>query len=151
MRDVCPKCGYIAWNNPKPAVGVLVEQAGRVLFVRRERAPYKGYWDIPGGFVEAGEEPKKGAMREVREETGYRVTVDRLVGAYADSYREKSASGHTFNVYFAAHPIGGRAKAGDDAADLRWFPIDDLPSRIAFPGHTRAVIRDWRAGRAGRA
>ena len=147
MRDVCPKCGYVAWGNPKPAVGVLVERAGRLLLVRRERAPYKGYWDIPGGFVEAGEAPDKGAMREVREETGLRVKIERLVGAYADVYKEKSGSGHTFNVYYSARPVGGRGEPGDDATELRWFPIAALPRRLAFPGHSRAAIRAWRQGR----
>ena len=94
---MCPACEYVAWDNPKPAVGVVIEKGGKVLFVRRERAPYKAYWDLPGGFAEAGEEPAKGAMREAREETGLRVKVDRLIGAYADVYREATNSGHTFN------------------------------------------------------
>jgi 8-oxo-dGTP diphosphatase len=126
---------------------VLIERRGRLLLVRRERAPYEGYWDIPGGFVEAGEPPMKGAMREAREETGLRVKVDHLVGAYADTYREKTGSGYTFNVYYAAHPTGGREKPGDDTVELRWFPITALPRRLAFPGHSRAAIRDWRSGR----
>ena len=147
MRSACPACEYVAWDNPKPAVGVVIEKGGKVLFVRRDRAPYKAYWDLPGGFAEAGEEPAKGAMREAREETGLRVKVDRLIGAYADVYREATNSGHTFNVYYAAHPVGGREKAGDDATELRWFPVNALPRRLAFPGHSRAAIREWRKGR----
>jgi 8-oxo-dGTP diphosphatase len=147
VRGVCPKCEWVAWGNPKPTAGVLIERRGQVLLVRRERAPYKGYWDIPGGFVEAGEVPAKGAMREAYEETGLRVKIDRLVGIYADVYREKSGNGYTFNVYYAAHPVGGRAKAGDDTTDLRWFSVNSLPRRLAFPGHSRAAIREWRKGR----
>jgi 8-oxo-dGTP diphosphatase len=143
---VCLKCEWIAWDNPKPAVGVLIERDGRVLLVKRERAPYKGYWDIPGGFVESGEAPPKGAMREAREETGLRVKVDHLIGAYQDVYREKTGSGHTFNVYYAAHPVGGRERAADDASELRWFPVTRIPGRLAFPRHSRAAIREWRRG-----
>jgi 8-oxo-dGTP diphosphatase len=148
MRSACPRCGYVAWGNPKPAVGVLVERGGKVLLVRRERAPYKGYWDIPGGFAEAGEAPDKAAAREVREESGLRVKIDRLVGAYHDTYREETGTDHTFNVYYAAHPVGGRETPGDDATELCWFDVDALPKRLAFPGHTRAAMRDWRKGRA---
>ena len=147
VRGVCPNCEWVAWDNPKPTAGVLVERNGRVLLVRRERAPYKGYWDIPGGFVEAGEVPAKGAMREAHEETGVRIKIDRLIGVYADVYRERTGSGHTFNVYYAAHPIGGRERPGDDTTELRWFDIDALPKQIAFPGHSRAAIKDWRRSR----
>ena len=79
--------------------------------VRRERAPYKGYWDIPGGFLEADEAPEKGALREAREETGLRVRVDTLLGVYHD----KNGDDFTFNVYYRAHPVGGHEKPGDDA------------------------------------
>jgi 8-oxo-dGTP diphosphatase len=144
LREVCPKCGHISFVNAKPAVGLLVERDGMVLFVRRERAPFKGYWDIPGGFLEADEAPEKGALREAREETGLRMKLDSLLGVYHD----KNGDDFTFNVYYRAHPVGGRERPGDDAAELRWFPVGAIPKRLAFPGHTRAVIRDWRTGAA---
>jgi len=146
MRDVCPNCGYVAFQNAKPAVGLLIERAGNLLLVRRERAPFKGQWDIPGGFLEAEEAPEKGAKREAREETGLRVAIDDLIGLYHD----KSGDDYTVNGYYTAHVVGGREKPGDDASDLRWFPIARIPKRIAFPGHTRAVMRDWRRGRRRR-
>jgi len=125
-------------------VGLLIERNGALLLVKRERAPYKGYWDIPGGFLEADEAPEKGAKREAREETGLRIALDRLVGLYHD----RNGDDYTFNAYYVAHAIGGREQAGDDASELRWFPVASLPARLAFPGHTRAVMRDWRKGRA---
>ena len=143
MRTVCPECGYIAFRNAKPAAGLLIERDGKLLLVRRERAPYKGRWDIPGGFLEADEAPDKGAIREAREETGLRVALDELIGVYHD----KSGDDYTFNVYYKAHPIGGRENPGDVSNQLKCFDIDRLPKGIAFPGHTRAVIRDWRGSR----
>jgi 8-oxo-dGTP diphosphatase len=143
MRPVCPRCGHVAFQNAKPAVGLLIENHGALLLVKRERAPYRGWWDIPGGFLEADEPPEKAARREAREETGLRVTIDRLIGVYHD----KSGDDYTFNAYYTAHVVGGREEAGDDASDLRWFPLAKIPSRIAFPGHTRRVIGDWRRGR----
>jgi ADP-ribose pyrophosphatase YjhB (NUDIX family) len=143
VRGVCPKCGHVAFRNAKPAVGLLIEKDGALLLVRRERAPFEGYWDIPGGFLEADEEPRTGARREAREETGLRVGVGDLIGVYHDKNRDD----HTLNLYYAAHVIGGTEKAGDDADDLRWFALSEIPRRIAFPGHTKAVLRDWRRGR----
>ena len=143
LRPVCPECGHIAFRNAKPAVGVLIERRGLFLLVRRERAPFKGYWDIPGGFLEEDEDAHDGAKREAREETGLRVGIDGLIGVYHD----KNGGDYTLNLYYEAHVIGGREKAGDDADDLRWFDLGEIPKRIAFPGHTRAVLRDWRRGR----
>jgi ADP-ribose pyrophosphatase YjhB (NUDIX family) len=143
MREVCPECGHIAFRNAKPAVGLLIERNARLLLVRRARPPFKGYWDIPGGFLEEDEAPRSGAMREAREETGLRIGVDGLIGAYLGRNRGE----YTMNLYFTAHVSGGRAKAGDDADELRWFALKEIPKRIAFPGHTRAVLRDWRKGR----
>jgi ADP-ribose pyrophosphatase YjhB (NUDIX family) len=145
-RPVCPACGHIAFRNAKPAVGLVIEKGGAILLVRRERAPYKGYWDIPGGFLEEEEDAHTGAKREAREETGLRVGIDDLIGVYHD----KNGDDYTLNLYYTAHVTGGRAKPGDDASDLRWFAPRDIPKRIAFPRHTTAVMRDWRRGRAHR-
>ena len=144
LREVCPRCGHIAFRNAKPAVGLLIEKDRKLLLVRRARAPFKSYWDIPGGFLEEDEAPRAGAMREAREETGLRIRVDELLGAYLG----KSGDDHTLNLYYTAHVMGGRAKAGDDAEQVRWFALEEIPTRIAFPGHTRAVMRDWRKRRA---
>jgi ADP-ribose pyrophosphatase YjhB (NUDIX family) len=143
LRPVCPTCGHIAFRNAKPAVGLLIEKKGALLLVRRARAPFKGYWDIPGGFIEEEEDAHAGARREAREETGLRVAIDDLIGVYHD----KNGDDYTLNLYYKAHVTGGRERAGDDADDLRWFAVADIPKRIAFPGHTRAVMRDWRRGR----
>ena len=142
LRPVCPKCGHIAFRNAKPAVGLLIEKGGRLLLVRRARDPFKGCWDIPGGFLEEDEDARSGARREAHEETGLRVGIDELIGVYHD----KNGEDYTLNLYYRAHVTGGREMAGDDADDLRWFEVHDIPKRIAFPGHTRAVMRDWRAG-----
>ena len=142
-REVCPECGHVAFRNAKPAVGVLVVRRRRVLFVRRARAPFRGWWDIPGGFLEADEPPQKGAVREAREETGLRIKVGELIGVYHD----RSGEDYTLNLYYHATVAGGRERPGDDAADLRWFPVDAIPTRVAFPAHTRTVLRDWRKGR----
>lgn len=142
-REVCPACGHVAFRNAKPAVGVLIERDGLLLLVRRERAPFKGHWDIPGGFLEAEETPTQGAIREAREETGLRIAVDDLLGVYHD----RSGGDHTLNLYYRARVSGGREQAGDDADALRWFAPSKIPTRIAFPGHTRAVLRDWRCAR----
>jgi 8-oxo-dGTP diphosphatase len=79
LRPVCPACGYIHFEDPKVAAGVLVEQDGCLLFVRRRNEPGRGLWSLPSGFVDAGEDPRRAAERECLEETGLEVRVTDLV------------------------------------------------------------------------
>lgn len=145
-REVCPGCGKVAYENAKPCAGALVERAGKVLLVRRSIAPYRGWWDIPGGFLEADEHPARGAAREVREETGLRIRLGELLGVYLDRYGEV----RTLNLYYLARAAGGRERPADDAGELGWFGPDELPRRIAYPGHARRVLADWRRRRRSR-
>lgn len=138
-RRICRRCGRIAYENAKPCAGALLERDGKVLLVRRAVSPYKGWWDIPGGYLEADERPADAARRELREETGLRVRLTRLLGIYVD----RRARPRTLNHYYLAEPMGGRERPGDDAQEVGWFERGALPRRIAYPGHARRVLRDW--------
>ena len=71
----CARCGRTLYHNSKPCAGALIVRDGCVLLVKRAVEPFKDYWDLPGGFLEAGEHPRDGMLREVREETGLDVRV----------------------------------------------------------------------------
>ena len=141
-RQVCPACGRVHYRNAKPCAGVLAMQDGRLLLVRRGIEPFRGYWDVPGGFVEEGELPEAAALRELQEETGLEVRLTGLLGFYLDRYVYQGEQGVTLNIYFTGEVVGGEARAGDDAVQIGWFPPDGLPTRIAFD-HIRLVLRDW--------
>ncbi len=141
-----PSCGQVYYRNAKPCAGVLIEQAGSVLLVRRNIAPFAGAWDIPGGYLHEWEHPADGARREVREETGLDVALTRLLGIFLDRYG--SGDSNTLNVYYRGRPVGGRLAPADDAAEACWFPADALPVTVAFPGHIPEVLRTWRAALA---
>ena len=67
---MCESCGFIYWNNSRPTAGGVVEDSqGRVLLGRRGINPSKGLWDLPGGFLEPGEHPEAGFVRELLEES----------------------------------------------------------------------------------
>jgi len=141
--QVCAACGRIHYRNAKPCAGALVTRDGRLLLVRRSIEPFQGFWDIPGGFLEEGEHPEAGAVREVYEETGLEVRLTGLLGFYMDRYVYQGEQGVTLNIYFLAEVTGGTELAGDDAAEIGWFLPDRLPRRIAFD-HVRLVLGDWR-------
>ena len=135
-------CGRVSYRNAKPCAGVLVEHDGQVLLVQRAIEPFKGRWDIPGGFLLEWEHPAEAARREVREETGLEVEVLTLLGMFIDTYGDAGYS--TLNIYFRARVVGGRPAPADDAHALGWFEPDALPSDVAFPYHERDVLAVWR-------
>ncbi len=145
-RVRCPSCGFVAHSNSETTVGALVVDGdGRLLLVRRARDPYGGKWDVPGGFLDEAEHPHDGLRRELREETGLDVEPGEFAGAWLDRYGTDPDAATTLNLYWAARTVGGEAQAGDDAAELRWFPPDELPpdDEIGFP-NVREVLRACR-------
>jgi len=138
-RDLlaCPACSFVFYNNSLPCVGVLVTDGDSVLLVRRAVEPFKGYWDIPGGFLDSGEHPAEGAKREVLEETGLIIEPTEVLGFFMDVYGPDDEP--TLNICYLATVVGGKEKAGSDAAETRWFQLGDLPSKIAFNWEQEAL------------
>ena len=141
-RPACPECDFVDYQNAKPCVGVLVVDRGRVLLVERAIEPFKGYWDIPGGFLESDEHPAEGAKREMVEETGLVVEPAEVLGFWMDAYGDEEFT--ALNICYLARVTGGEAKAGSDAARIEWFPLDTLPRDIAFNWERAALekLRD---------
>lgn len=142
-RHMCTVCGRINYRNAKPCAGILVVEQGRLLLVKRAVEPYMGFWDIPGGFLEVDELPSEGAVREVKEETGFEVQVTDFFGFYTGRYGHSHAEARCLNIYFLGQIAGGNERAGDDAADLAWFSPGGLPEAIAFR-HAHQVLDDWK-------
>lgn len=136
-RRVCPSCNYIFFTDPKVGVGVLVEDEGRLLLVRRGMNPERGKWSLPAGYVDQGEDPKATAAREAWEETGLVVEVDEVLDVFHNS---PGAGGASIFILYRARVVGGEIIAGDDAEDARFFSPDDLPE-LAFASTRAAVDR----------
>lgn len=144
----CSACGSTHWRNAKPCAGALVtDGSGALLLVQRAMDPWKGFWDIPGGFCESDELPEDAAIREVHEETGLTVRITGLVGMWIDRYGTGDAADTTLNCYYTATPVGDAVITVDPAESTaaRWFAPDALPAEIAFPDHERDVLDAWRA------
>src|SRR5207253_7112448 len=103
-------------SHPAVTVDGLVLVDGRLVAIRRGNEPFRGMPALPGGFVELGETTLEAVGREVREETGLETKVLRLVGVCSDPRRDPR--GHPAPIAYALEPIGGRPKAGSDAAAI---------------------------------
>jgi ADP-ribose pyrophosphatase YjhB (NUDIX family) len=148
-RVECPACGFVSYASSKVTAGALViDDGGRVLLARRAVEPYRGKWDIPGGFLEEGEHPLDGLKRELREETGLEVEPLECLGVWMDIYGGDSTAEATLNFYWTARTLSGEASPADDVDDLRWFAPDELPEPddLAFV-NVPLVLADWRARR----
>ena len=110
---------------PKVTVDGVVLKDGKVLLVKRKNPPFRDKWALPGGFVDYGETTEDAVVREVLEETGLKTQIDSLFGVYSDPQRDPR--GHTITVVYLLEVYGGELKSGDDAADVRFFDLDDLP------------------------
>jgi ADP-ribose pyrophosphatase YjhB (NUDIX family) len=145
-RAECGACGFVAYSTSEPtACALVVDPEGRLLLARRAHEPYAGKWDLPGGFLEEGEEPLDGLRRELLEETGLDVEPLDFVGAWVDRYGDGDDASWTLNLYWTARPLRGHLQAADDVSELSWFAADDLPrdAEIAF-GNVTEAIRTWR-------
>jgi ADP-ribose pyrophosphatase YjhB (NUDIX family) len=144
-RLVCAACGFVVYASSKPTAGALCVDGDRVLLVRRAAEPYHGFWDIPGGFLEEGEDPVDGLRRELREETGLEIEPERFLGIWMDHYGGDATAEATLNLYWAARVVGGEAAPADDVSELHWFDRDELPAadELAFE-NVPLVLAAWR-------
>jgi 8-oxo-dGTP diphosphatase len=150
----CAACATSHWLDAKPCAGALVTRDGRLLLVRRAHTPWRGFWDLPGGFCGPAEHPEAAAAREVREETGLTVRIGGILGMWMDRYAPSGPDSEkvTLNIYFHATANGGADAVRDpnEVAEIAWFAPEELPREIAFPGHVPAVLRAWKQQLAGR-
>lgn len=124
----------VDWVNPAPAIGVALLRGRTVLLSRRAWPPKQGEWDLVGGFIDRDEAPQEAARREVREETGCTLRGMNVAACVPGEYDGRP----TLN-FLGTGRITGVPKAGDDSAELRWWPLDDLPP-LAWP-HEAKFLR----------
>ena len=136
-RRWCAACEFVHYLDPKLAVVVLVEDAqGRLLYMRRNHEPKMGAWAWPSGYVDAGEDVRDAARREVREETGVEIELDDLLGVWS------GGGDPVVLLVWRARPAGGRLQPGPEALEAAWRSPSELPP--TFP-HDPEILKAWRA------
>src|SRR5271169_4471267 len=115
---------------PLVGVGAIIIENSRVLLVKRAHPPLQAQWSIPGGVLEVGELVREAAIREAREETGLIVEPQDLLGVYDRVLRHADGrvQYHYVLVDFLCRRTGGELRAASDAAEVRWFAREELPT-----------------------
>lgn len=125
-------CGYVHYDNPLPVVAALVEHEGAVLLARNKAWP-AGWFGLVTGFLEKGESPEEGALRELREELGLTGRVVKLIGAYPFPER---------NELIVAYHVRaeGTVALGEEIEAVKRVPPEKLRP---WPFATGLAVAEW--------
>jgi ADP-ribose pyrophosphatase YjhB (NUDIX family) len=107
------------------AVSAAIFRDGRILLVRRARAPARGVYSLPGGRVEFGEALHTALTREINEETALRVELVGLAG-WREILPGTGGGGHYLIMSFAARWTAGEPRLNDELDDFKWLAPDAL-------------------------
>lgn len=111
------------------AFAIIFDEHGRVLLCHRRDFDA---WNLPGGGVESGELPTEAVIREVKEETGLDINVERLIGVYGKSDKDELV------FSFLCQAIGGRLSATSESSECQYFRLIHLPMNT-IPKHVERI------------
>jgi 8-oxo-dGTP diphosphatase len=132
-------------RNPTPTVDAIIQKDSRILLVKRKKEPFKGYFALPGGFVNEGEKVEDAAKREVMEETSLGIEITDILGVYSDPNRDPR--GHIMSTVFVGKIYHNERitepVAQDDAAEVVWLKLEATDNTNLAFDHQK-IISDYR-------
>lgn len=132
--SICPKCARF---NSRDIVCITIPiKNHQVLLIKRDIEPCKGWWALPGGYLDWDETLEEGATRELREEAGIEAEEITLFKAYSNPGKDPDGRQNVVMCYVVKPK--GEASAGHESSEAVWFNVDDLPKQIAF-GHDKVI------------
>lgn len=137
-RMFCPTCSWVHYVNPLPvAVAYTLNKNGELLLVRRGHEPALNEWALPGGFLEAGEEPHEGCLRELYEETSLCGEIGSLIGVY---HREVEMYGSLLVIAYRVTVADDAIAINHELFEAGFYP-EGMRPEVRIPLH-RKIISD---------
>lgn len=137
FRFHCNECGFVYYHNIAAAVAVVLKFGDKILFAVRNVDPDKGKWDLPGGFIDPGENAEEAACREIREELGLELKSSDLkfITTSPNNYLYKNVPYRTMDLFFECELQSDAItiSAKDEIKDLMWVKTTEIDlDRIGF-------------------
>jgi len=156
----CPECGeplgkliknllkcknkHHFYINPRPTTGIILEnEKDEILLVKREVNPNKGYWDIPGGFVDLFENAENSLVREVNEELGITLTEFKYLFSKYDLYEYGTLIYPALGLIYHAKIKKQKFTPNDDISGYEWFEKDKIPYRKLAFENLKKVFKEF--------
>ncbi len=132
---VCGSCSFNFYIDPQPTNAViLINKKGEILLVKRKTDPKRGWWDLPGGFVDPNETIEQSMHREIKEELGIEVKNLEYFTSTSDIYFFNDFYRPTIAAIFIAKVDNQKIEPSDDAEEAIFFAPKKIPfEKIAFP------------------
>lgn len=139
----CEECSFASFFGPVAAVGALIVEQEKLLFVRRAKNPGRGQWGLPGGFVDPDEPLEEALGREVKEETSLTVLSSDYVTSYPNRYSYRGIVAPVLDLFFECR-VDARAQvrlADSELDDFQWsVPTASILERMAFESNRLAIL-----------
>jgi 8-oxo-dGTP diphosphatase len=117
----------------KTSTAIISFPNQKILLIKRNTIPFKGYWALPGGRLDPGETIEQTIIREVKEETGLDVTIVRKVGEYVEKGLKDDVEYEYYPTCFVVKPVSGEIKKQDnEIQEIKLFKLTELPEPLAF-------------------
>lgn len=133
-RHMCDACGTVHYINPKVIVGCIPVWGEQILLCRRAIEPRVGFWTLPAGFMEMGENLQTAASREAMEEANVQVEIESLYNVFSLPHISQ------VYVFFRAKMVEERFSPGYESLETRLFLEEDIPwGELAFETVRRSL------------
>ncbi len=134
----------------RTTTAIIEFQPHKILLIKRDTIPFKGYWALPGGRVDPGETVEQTVVREVKEETGLDVEIVRKIGDYHEQGTQNNVEYDYYPACFLVTTTGGQLKRQEsEIQEIKLFNFNDIPKNLAFV-HSD-MIKDFLASRQTKA
>lgn len=128
----------------RTTTAIIEVEPQKILLIKRDSIPFKGYWALPGGRVDPGETVEQTIVREVKEETGLDVEIIRKIGDYHEQGTMDEVEYDYYPACFLVKVIGGKLEPQKgEVREIKLFEFNDIPKKLAFVHND--MIKDFLA------